>query len=392
MKIKSVNVFVLLVFLATISAMLSSANNNAGLKMVSLGIDVVIIGYAIINTGIEYFLSHITNPVILSCIIILCINFFISPYEPRYPLLIKYFGYVALFIAGKYLANSGYILKCNNKLIYMLAFTPLLIVALFDKTDMKTTYFANSNVFVYMGLCCALFYLFIEGSKKKQLYTTIFILLSYVLVGTSLGVIVAVVASFFVLNIRKLNIPLIIGTVTIIFIFVAFSEISVAVRIRDTIAVYQTLDKYDLTHLSEVNLYEIQQRAGSTGAREDNTSSLWRIVQWSGLLTEYIKQPLNIPFGLGADYSIATTGLPPHNDHLIILIEYGIIVYGLLFRGMIRIYRKLRDLDIFYLILAIIFYHFTDNLIDTFPPNCLFYLVIGYSYYSMKNKVQSIKS
>lgn len=387
MKVKNINFFVLLVYLATVFAMLSSANSNIAMKAISLGIDVILIVYAIISVGINCIILNLNRPIVIICAIILCANFCISPYEPRYALLLKYFGYFTIYIAGKHLASNGYNLLCSKTLLYILTFTPLLAVAILDKTDMKTTFFANSNVFVYMGLCISLFYMHLNGISQKQLCITLVILSSYILVGTSLGVIVALMGSFLILNLKRVNLFFILGLVVIAIFFVTFSNIAVAVRIRDTIAIYKALDWYDWTHLSDISLYDLQQLVGASGAREDNTSSLWRIVQWTGLIKAYFTNFFNIPFGLGADYTIAKTGLPPHNDHILILVEYGIIVYGALFKGMINIYRKLQYSTIFYLILAIFLYHFTENLIDTFPPNCLFYFVLGFS--ANVNKLKS---
>lgn len=381
MASKGINSFVILVLLALLSAMLSHAYDISALKMTSLCIDVLIIIKALSASGVNYFFTLLNNPIVIICALILCINFALSPYEPRYPLLIKYFGYVAVFCEGKKLASMGYTLRCKNMWLCLLIATPLLMVALLDKTDMRTTFFANSNVFVYTGLCLAMFYMFLNRVERKSIYVTTSILLAYVLVGTSLGVIVAIAGSFFVLNMKRMNIAAIIFAGLAVILFVAFSDISVAVRIRDTIAVYKALDWYELTHLQDINFYDLQQRVGASGSREDNTSSLWRITQWSGLLTDYFTHPLNIPFGLGADYSIAKTGLPPHNDHIIILIEYGIIVYGAIFKGIMRVHNRLRDDKIYYLVLAVIFYYFTENLVDTFPPNCLFYFMLGYLFF-----------
>lgn len=379
---KSLNTFALLVFAATTLAMLASAQDNGVLKLISLGTDILIIVYALSIVGIKTLIISATKPIILLCIIILCANFTLSPYEPRFSLLIKYIGYFIIFLLGKVLAERGCLLSCGKIPLAILIFSPLLIVALLDRSDAKTTFFANSNVFVYVGLCSSLFYLCVRGANSKVGYVTALILLSYILTGTSLGVVVAVAGSFIVLSIKRVNVFMLVSFFALFVLFVLYSDVSVAVRIRDTLAVYKALDWNDWAHLSDVNFYELQQHVGANGIREDNTSSLWRIVQWIGLITEYIASPFNIPFGLGADYSIYKTGLPPHNDHILVLVEYGAIVYGALFYGLIKVYRRLKDYNVFYLILAIVFYHFTENLLDTFPPNCLFYFVLGYSYYS----------
>ena len=136
----------------------------------------------------------------------------------------------------------------------------------------------------------------------------------------------------------------------------------------------------DFTHLQDLNLYELSSRTVSNGDRTDNTSSIWRLMQWSSLLLDYFNNPTKILFGLGADYSFYTTGLPPHNDHLLILIEYGLFVYAFIFTGICKLFKAISKNIVFVPIFSVIFYHFSENLLPSFPAGAIFYFIIGYVY------------
>lgn len=386
MKTKSLNMFVLIVLAATLSAMFSAANENYTLKIISLSLNVILIGFSILEIGVGNFVSTLFKPIVLICLLIICLNFIFSPYDPRYSLLIKYFGYFTIFTLGKKFAVTEKKLSCNTFLLYLLALLPLLIIGFFDKSIMKTTYFSNNNVFVYMGLCVSIFFILLKGTDLKSLFYSLCILSSYILVGTSLGILVAIFGAFFLLNIRKENFFMVSFFAICFILIILYSNMSVFVRIRDTISIYKALDWYDWTHLSELNFYELQQSVVTMGVREDNTSSLWRLLHWIELLKDYFTHPFHILFGLGADYSISKTSQAAHNDYIFLLTEYGLIIFYFIINGIVKIFKRLQSHKNFYLILAVIFYHFTENLIDTFPPNCLFYFTLGYTYFSQTKK------
>lgn len=375
--VKSINIFAILLLFALVGTMLSNWYDNTAFRMFAYCSEVVLIGYTLKATLFKAKDMLFNRYVIISGII-LSANFLLSPYEPRYPLLLKYFGYVCCFGYGVSLSRMGIRPVVNKKWLYLIVAIPLLMVAILDHTDTKSAFFANSNVFVFLGLAVSLLYEFFYGDSRLIRRMAPLILLAYMLVGTSIGVIVAVFFAFFIINFRWRNLLILVVGGVILLLAVNYIDIPVFVRIKDTLAVYQSMTFYDWTHLNDLNLYNLQQSVGATGSREDNTSSIWRLIQWSTILTEYFSSIFHIPFGLGADYAISNTGLPPHNDYVLILSEYGIIVWCFVVRFFLKVYKAIKGQYILYFILPMILYFFTENLIDSFPQNVILYFVLGY--------------
>lgn len=374
---KKVDMFAFLLLVALLGTMLSNWYDNTAFRLLAYGSEIILIGYTL-KVSLSCTKSVLLNRYVIISGIVLLVNFLLSPYEPRYPLLLKYFGYVCCFGFGSALAKKGVQPYVRKIWLYAIAFIPLVLVAVLDTTAGKTMFFANSNVFVFLGLSVALFFNFFNGDTSFKKCFALLILLLYMLVGTSLGVLVAFFGAIFIINFKWRNLLFLILGGVIVLIAVHCINIPVFVRIKDTIAVYQSMDFYDWTHFQDVNLNNLQQSTGAMGEREDNTSSIWRLVQWSGIFTEYITSFMFIPFGLGADFSIAKTGLPPHNDYLLILAEYGLVVFSFFVKFVKLVFDKLKGNYILHFILAIFLYYFTENLIDSFPQNVILYFVLGY--------------
>ena len=309
------------------------------------------------------------------------INFSLSPYSPRYSLLLKFFGYMTFFIYAKYFCEKGYNFRCNNFLLYTMIFIPLIVVLLFDKSPQKSTYFPNSNMFTYWGISMSLAYLLLKGINNKTKKVAWVILLAYLLVGTSLGILLAVAISALLLNIKRVNIFLLISSVVAVLLCVIYIDIPIFARLKDSFSIFQSLTWEDFTNPENVDFYALQTEHSSSG-RTDNASFLWRIMQWTILVTGYIKDVICIPFGKGVDWSIAYTGKPPHNDFVLILVEYGFVIFLIIIGAVRKVFKKIKNFDIIYFILPIFIYHITENLLDTFPQNIFFYLSLGY-YYSL---------
>lgn len=389
-NIKNANPIVLFTLCACLFTMLDNATGGGGLfKFVALAMDVLVIIYCFANINCNYFFKHIT-PACLFVVLVLLINFALSPHSPRYSLLLKFFGYMTFFIYAKNFGEKGYIFKCNKFLLYTMIFIPLIVVLLLDKSANKSTYFPNSNMFTYWGISMSLAYLLLNGINKKTKMIAWGILLAYLLVGTSLGILLAVAISALLLNIRRVNIFLLLLSVASILLCVIYIDIPIFARLKDSFSIFQSLTLEDFTNPENVNFYALQTEHSSSG-RTDNASFLWRIMQWTTLVTGYIKDAICIPFGKGADWSFIYTGKPPHNDFVLILVEYGLIVFLIIVGAVKYIFNKIKNYDIIYFILPIFIYHITENLLDTFPQNIFFYLSLGY-YYSLSKSIHESPS
>lgn len=383
-KVKNANYIVFLTLGACFATMIDNATGGGGIfKVIALAMDVLVIVYCLLKTNTQYFFKNITLACLL-VIVVLLMNFMLSPYNPRYSLLLKYFGYMTFFIYGKYIAENGYVFRCKNYLLYSMIIIPLLVVFLFDNSSEKSMYFPNSNMFTFWGISMSLAYLLMKEHNKRNIKIAWFILLSYVFVGTSLGILLATILSAFILNIKRVNPILLIALAVGVVLGVAYIDIPVFMRLRDSFMIFQMLSWEDFVNPANVNFYEIQMEHSSSG-RMDNASFLWRILQWTTLVSGYIVNVINIPFGNGADWSIAYSGKPPHNDFVLLLVDYGLVIFLIIVLGVKKIFNKLKSLKIIYFILPIFVYHITENLLDTFPQNVFFYLSLGY-YYSLVSR------
>lgn len=381
-KIINANRIVFFTLCACIFTMLDNATGSGSIfKNIALAMDVLAIAYCFISTNPKYFFKQIT-PAVLFVIVVLLLNFTLSPHNPRYSLLLKFFGYMTFFIYAKFLGEKGYVLKCNNILLYAMIFIPLIIVLIFDKSPNKSTYFPNSNMFTFWGISMSLAYLLLKGRNKSNLKFAWLILFSYLLVGTSLGIFLAVLISIFILNYKKVNLILLLLGVVAGLMCIIYIDIPIFARLRDSFSIFHSLTWEDFINPENVNFYELQTE-NSTSGRTDNASFLWRIMQWSILINGYISDIICIPYGKGVDWAIKYTGKPPHNDFVLILTEYGILIFLIIIGALKKVYKKIKNLNIIYFIMPIFIYHITENLLDTFPQNIFFYLSLGY-YYSFK--------
>lgn len=324
-------------------------------------------------------LSRIFNkPIILLSAIIIIANILSSTYDADYSLLIKYFGYIVALCVGFNTANNINI-RLSNTLLIGIVLVPLFMVVVFDKSPVKDTFFPNTNNFVFWGAVSSLLY-YISSSNKRKYRTSIIILLAYILAGSTIGIVLALMAAITFVNVRSIkSFAFVSFTFIILILLVSYSDIAIFTRIR---AVIQTLSYADIRSINDIenlNLYELNQYANA-GERSDNTSALWRIQQWLGLISAFLnKWYYTLLIGLGDNYTTYKTGLPPHNDFLKILCEYGMIVFIAYFKYIIRAIRILYNSNYIYIVLTIVIFHFSENLIHTFPTNFTFYFCIGYA-------------
>lgn len=373
----SINRFVILIGIALLGTMAANAKDIIAFRIITYVSEMMLILYALFFSFFKYRIVIINIPICIVSIL-LCLNYILSPNMPNYTDLIKFFGYFVCFWFGNSLARHYNGFHLNKKLLWAVILTPALLVGFFDKTNLKDLFFANSNVFVYLGLSMALFYYFLYRETKWGLLTSWLILFIYVAVGTSLGIIVAVLLSLLLLFFRKsFIIWLFLGGV-ILSLSVLYIDIPIFIRIRDVFAVWGAMDASDWTDIENLDLYELGNRVSRTGERSDTTSSIWRLAHWIVLISDYIKSLWNIPFGFGSGYSLIRTGLRPHNDFLLILVEYGLVVFCYFITFIKRIWKGIDDKKIMCFIVAMYCYHLTENLIDSFVPNSLLYFAIGY--------------
>ena len=377
-KVKSINIFTFLMVVATLCAMGACYSENTALRWASYASELLLIGYALYNSH-NIGKSGINSQAVIFASILILLNNLVSPNNPQYANLIKLAGYFCCFYYGTTLARRYDGLCVSGALLFFLILVPVLVVATFDHTVLKNTFFTTSNIFVYTGLSMALFYALVNYKNRHFMLIAWAIVAFYVLICTSLGVVVAILLAYMILNLKASHLPYLFGAGIVVVLAVYFINIPLFIRIRDVISLWTTMSADDWKNLQDVNYYELNQRVEIAGSRGDVGSSIWRLAQWSGIFFEYVRRVWTIPFGMGSGFSVAYTGLLPHNDFLMILSEYGLILFFMFIKFIMSIYKKMKnERYLIYFVLAMYIYHLTENLMLTFPPNALFYFVLGW--------------
>ncbi len=375
---EKINLFIVLLMMSLLCAMASHYSENGLLRIASYVSECLLIAYTFFYSKNNIVLS---GPIVIVSAILLG-NYFLSPYEHSYVDLLKYLGYYGCYCYGVTLAKRGVSLVVNRKVLYLFVLTPAFVVALFDHSVFKDSFFYNSNTFVYVGLSMGLIYTLLNYGKHRSYLIAWLIVAFYVLICTSLGVIVAIFIAYLVLNFKRSHLPFLLFGTAVFCIAIFYIDLPVFVRFRDVLTVWGSMTASDWTNIQDVNLYELKMNSEIVGERADTASSIWRLMHWTGIISEYVKQIWSIPFGLGLGYTINHFRLLPHSDIVLILTEYGIIIFSYFTSIIVAVYKKMRNEGVLiYFLLSMFFYHMTENLIGTFPPNATLYFVVGWCLY-----------
>lgn len=381
------NKFFLMLSTALFLAMASEYTDNGVFKTASYAILILFIVWAYYNTRRGGF-NILANNNFRILMLILFLNFVISPYEPVYSLLLKFVGYAFCFSLGAKCFDYQVPFRINKLLLFSTLLIPLILVGIVDRTPHKTEFFEMSNTYTYLGLSFAIFLYTFFPERKNILYISFGFLFLYILSCSSLGILVAVVAS--VLFINRKNSKLMFGSAIfagILILLVLYSNITIFVRIRDVITIVTSMTLDDWKNIKDLDLYSMQQSMQGNSGREDNTSVLWRFAHWTSILTAYFEHwYYSILFGLGDHYSVQECGNYPHNEYIRCLCEYGLIVTVIVGRWLKNLYHTIKDDRVFYFISTVFVFHFTENLIDFFVGNALIYFCIGYHYSRIKSE------
>ena len=375
--------------------MVNNYNTNFSIvRYILYGIEFMLIGIMYNKAKLNGFKTF--NNKFIICLLIITLGMILFEYDAFFSNLIKFIGYATCFSFGRATSKHQQ-LSPPKYVIAGLIMLPLFIVAIGDHTLNQSLFFPNSNCFTYWGLCCSILYYTSFHSQTKTLEISIIILLSYIAIGSSLGILAAVILSFIIINRKNRKLM----TITIIsclllMIGIQWIDISIFKRIRNVIDIYKSLSLQDWLNLTELNLYELQSaNSVDDNIRSDNTSSIWRFQHWITLLYDYIENlEYSLFVGLGDNYAQFNHRLRPHNDWLRILIEYGAIVFFIVITWTRRFCQIVNRTKVYYMFLAVIIYHITENLIDSFPANCLMYICAGYWYQTLskKSNVNSIQN
>ena len=192
-----------------------------------------------------------------------------------YSNIIKFIGYVTCFSFGKATAIQHLSPPPKNIIIGLIVL-PFFIVAIGDNSLNQSQFFPNSNNFTYWGLCSAILYYTSYHTNPKTFKISIIIVLAYIAVGSSLGILVAFILSIFVINRKNKKLMLVsIMFGVLLFIGIVWSDMAIFKRIRNIIDIYNSISWNDWLNLADLDLYELQQ----TNSVEENISDYQALLE-----------------------------------------------------------------------------------------------------------------
>jgi O-antigen ligase len=109
-------------------------------------------------------------------------------------------------------------------------------------------------------------------------------------------------------------------------------------------------------------------------------SAFFRITHWSNIWAIYSSQGLGgILFGYGANQTgvLTVLPLPPHNDYLRVMAEYGLLNLLLFVPFVLSIALSIRQQAARILFTVLLIYFFSENLLDNFTSMVLFFSNAG---------------
>ncbi len=385
MKSISINFFLAFLIAVLLVTMLNNhLFQSSAVQAILYLLQILFISY-LVSCNSQFGVNVFNNKKNLICLCVIVFGMLVFyKQSPLVGNVLKFFGYISCFYLGLNFEKYDVDIKPKSLILNMVCFLPLLIVGIFDHSLNQSMFFPNSNTFVYWGGCCALLYYTLNNGENKAVHISAIILLLYVLVGSSLGIVAALLLSIIIINRRNKN--LMVMTIVMAFVFyllVLYSSFSIFARIRNVIEIYKSMSLDDWLNLKELELWTLQNdNAVADNMRSDNTSSIWRLQHWLRITDDFFTNWMySFLIGLGDNYTKFYHHLKPHNDFLRVLIEYGGVVFFVLISYIKQLFSAIRNEKCFYFILPLILYHLTENLIDGFPSNCLFYFCTGYWYY-----------
>ena len=287
---------------------------------------------------------------------------------------LKYLSIYTFYIAGR--SAPGRLRPAERRCIYALAAMPLIFM-LMGETKVYTgaeypdtfAYFPNTNTaaLYFSALLFSLSQWF--GNKVLVLQFINAALMNRV--GPALATIIAIgMWSTFPLRRHVFVFLFIFGIAG----FLAY-ELGTLDRLLtglDSIALIWNLDPSTVARMSYKDLVAM---TGTT-----DLSAFFRIIHWTNIWELYSTQGLGvILFGYGAGQTglVALVPMPPHNDYLRVLAEYGLPSFLVFVFFVINIATsiKLQAAKIIFTVLLI--YFFSENLIDNFTSMALFFSYAG---------------
>jgi hypothetical protein len=287
---------------------------------------------------------------------------------------LKYLSLYSFFVAGR--SVPGHFSLGEKRCIYALVALPLLF-KLIGETKIYTgfeypdvySYFPNTNTAaLYFS---ALFFALSPWYGNKVLVLQFINAAVMNRVGPALATILAVgMWSIFPLRIQVFVAFFLLGAGC----FLAF-ELGALDRLvtgLNAIALIWSLEPSTVARMPAKQLIEL---TGTT-----DMSAFFRITHWSNIWAIYSSLGLGgILFGYGANQTgvLTVLPLPPHNDYLRILAEYGLLNFLVFVPFVLSIALSIKQQAAKIIFTVLLIYFFSENLLDNFTSMVLFFANAG---------------
>jgi hypothetical protein len=287
---------------------------------------------------------------------------------------LKYISIYTFYVAGR--SAPGRSRPAERWCIYALAAIPL-IFRLIGETKVYTgsnypdafAYFPNTNTAaLYFS---ALFFSLSQWFGNKVLVLQFINAALMNRVGPALATILAIgMWSVFPLRKQVFVALFILGIAC--FLAYELGTLNRLLRGLDSIALIWSLGPGTVARMS---FKELVQLTGTT-----DVSAFFRIIHWTNIWELYSTQGLGVLlFGYGAGQTglLAYMPLPPHNDYLRILAEYGLLSFLVFVSFVVSIAASIKQQAAKILFTVLLIYFFSENLIDNFTSMALFFSYAG---------------
>lgn len=290
------------------------------------------------------------------------------------PDTLKYISIFTFYLAGQ--ASPGRIGAGEKRCIYLLGILPLLFM-LVSSTKIYVgreypdvvSYFPNSNTAaLYFS---ALFFTLSPWLGNKVLVLQFMNALLMNRVGPALATIVSIgMWSLFPLRKEVVLAFIVIGIGGVgAFAVGALDRLMTGL---DSIALIWNLGPNTIARTSYKQLVIM---TGTT-----DLSAFFRVIHWSNIWDLYTSQGIGvILFGYGSGQTgyIASAPMPPHNDYLRILAEYGLFSCVIFVVFVASILASLKQQAPRILFTVLLIYFISENLVDNFTSMALFFAYAG---------------
>ena len=277
-------------------------------------------------------------------------------------------------------------------LLVMLPVVVWLLQLVMGRIDLDTvegvSIFANrNNASLYVVTLIAL-YNVISGKPVKSF-------LLYLLVGIgfgTLGVLLAILISLSICVTRN-NTYIKVGILTILLTIGLIYMMPPALGLFSRITT--VIDSFIFIITGRINLAVVTYAELVNLLQTTDLSFIFRLKHWLNLLNIYSNGSIFdwvFGFGVGSSSRIADISLVPHNDYLRYLFECGLVTFigfiSIIFLIIYRCGRRWESVPLF----VVIFYFFSENLVNNFTAMTLFYFCAGAISYRISDEHNKNKS